>query len=1003
MQRTSAGSPDRSSLVKATASFLALAALASPCTTACAGTPRVASCYPAAAQRGTEQEVVFRGSNLADARTLLFDSPGFEVTTVKAEAAQFTVKIRVPADADIGEHTCRVVTNSGVADVRIFFVSPFPLVEESYPKVVNSPARIAALQAAKAAKMAKLAEAKAAADAKAAAEAKIAAEKAAAAPQPPAPVAAAPAPASPPAPGAPVPAPAAPAAKPPVAAAPAATPATPATPVAAAPVAPKVVDPNAPPEPQLLALNTTVYGRTQGEDEDTFIINLTEGQRFSVEVTGMQLQTQNPYDPELIVRTPDGKVFKTVGSTPFGRGNPVFSVTAPKTGEYTLSLRDATRSGVGDCHYLMHVGDFPRPLAALPGGGPAGKQTAFTLLGDPKGDLRVTASPGATAESMGGVLPLSEVTSPTPVPVRVSNLSNIIEGGSQVALPAEASGPATPLPAAFNGILKKDKERDFYRFSAKKGQIFEFTVYGRALRSPIDSVLNIYDAKGNSIGTNDDNGVPDSYLRWTAPADAEFILGIRDHLERGAPLFAYRVEAVQASPRTKIYLPEMTINSSQDRRAVVVPQGNRYATLVRVKREDWAGAIALDPLNLPANVQASAGVLDKTVDTVPMVFEAAPDAPLTQKLFTFSGAPAEPLEGAQPSFRVEHVVNVCENGNQRPFYTIKQYNLPIAVAAPIPARIDVQAPAAPAMRGSQFPLKVKLERTGEFKGQVDVTLLYAPPGIATAGLVKIAPEAKEATINLSVSPDAPLKKWKLCVVASGDFGKGPTWFSSGLFEVELSEAPLGGSLVRSSVSQGATAQMKLKLEQKVPFEGKAKIELMGLPNGVTAEPQEATPETTELVFNLSAKPEASLGIQKAVTAQFTVQRNGIPLTANCATGGIVRVDRGDPAVLALAKAAQAAAAAAPATPPAAAPAPAAAPKPAAAPAPMPPAATPAPKPAPAPAPPAAAAPTAKPAPEAPKPAPAAAPAAKPAAEAPKPVAATTPAPAPATATSPAAK
>jgi hypothetical protein len=768
-------------------------------------------------------------------------------------------------------------------------------------------------------------------------------------------------------------------------------------PIAAAPPAPKVVDPNAPPEPQLLSLNTTVYGRTQGEDEDTFLINLTEGQRFSVEVIGMQLQTQNPYDPELIVRTPDGKVLKTVGSTPFGRGNPVFSVNAPKTGEYTLSLRDATRSGVGDCHYLMHVGDFPRPLAAIPGGGPAGKQTAFTLVGDPKGDLRVTASPGATPESMGGILPLSEVASPTPVPVRVSNLHNILEGGSQAATAAEAVGSATPLPAAFNGVLKKDKERDFYRFSAKKGQIFEFTVYGRALRSPIDSVLNVYDAKGNSIGTNDDSGTPDSYLRWTAPADAEFVLGIRDHLERGSPLFAYRVEAVQASPRAKIYLPDMTINSSQDRRAISVPQGNRYATLVRVKREDWAGAISLDPLNLPANVRATAGVMDKTVDTVPMVFEAASDAPFAQKLFTFNGTPAEPMEGVQPSFRVEHIVNVCENGNQRPFYTIKQYNLPIAVTAPIPARIEVPAPAAPAMRGSQFPLKVKLERTGEFKGQVEVTLLYAPPGIATSGLVKIAPDATEATINLSVSPDAPLKKWSLCVVASADFGKGATWFSSGIFEVELSEAPLGGSLVRSSVSQGATAQMKLKLEQKVPFEGKAKIELMGLPNGVTADSQDATPETTELVFNLSAKPEASLGIQKAVTAQFTVQKNGVPLTANCATGGIVRVDKGDPAVLALAKAAQAAA---PATPPAAA-----APKPAAAPAP--PAVAPAQKPAPAPPAPAAPVPSAaKPAPEAPKPA-AAAPAAapKPSAEAPKPAAPTASAApaAPAPVTSPAAK
>jgi hypothetical protein len=142
----------------------------------------------------------------------------------------------------------------------------------------------------------------------------------------------------------------------------------------------KVVDPNAPPEPQLLSLNTTVYGRTQGEDEDTFIVNLTEGQRFSVEVTGMQLQTQNPYDPELIVRTPDGKLLATVGSTSFGRGNPVYSINAPKTGDYVLSLRDATRSGVGDCHYVMHVGTFPRPLAAIPGGGPAGKQTAFTLI-----------------------------------------------------------------------------------------------------------------------------------------------------------------------------------------------------------------------------------------------------------------------------------------------------------------------------------------------------------------------------------------------------------------------------------------------------------------------------------------------------------------------------------------------------------------------------------------------------------------------------------------------
>ncbi len=952
-----------------------MAAIAASSPDSHAGTPRVGSCYPAVAQRGAEQEVVFSGSNLSDARTVLFDAPGFEVTKVKSEANQFVVKVRVPVDAEIGEHSCRVVTDSGVADIRVFLVSPFPVVEELYPKVVNSPARVAELRAVQAAKLAKLAEAKKAAEAKAAAEVKAAAEKAAAD------KAAADAKAAAGAPGTPAPAAAVAAAKPATpapapAVAPPPAPAQAAATPPAVPAAPKVVDPNAPPEPQVLAMNTTVYGRTQGEDEDTFQVSLTEGQRFSVEIIGLQLQTGGPYDPELIVRGPDGSLIATVGGTAFGRGNPVFSINAPKTGDYTMVLREATRAGAGTCHYVMHVGNFPRPLASIPGGGPAGKQTAFTLIGDPKGELKVSASPGTVLESIGGVLPVGEVSSPTPVPVRISNLENVIEGGSQFATAAEATGPATPLPAAFNGVLRKEKEKDFYRFSAKKGQVFEFTVYGRALRSPIDSVMNVYDAKGNSIASNDDNGNPDSYLRWTAPADAEFVLGIRDHLDRGTPLFAYRIEAVQTSPRTKIYLPEMTINSSQDRRAVVVPQGNRYATLVRVKREDWTGPIALEPINIPANVKASAGVMDKTVDTVPMVFEASPDAPLTQKLFTFAGTPAEPIEGVQPTFRVEHSVSPNENGNQRAFYTVKQYNLPIAVTTPIPAKVEVLPPAAPAMRGGPFPLKVKVERTGEFKGQVEVALLYAPPGIATAGGVKVAPEANEATINLSVSPDAPLKKWKLCVVANADFGKGNTWFSSGLFDIELSESPLGGSLVRSSISQGATAQMKLKVDQKAPFEGKAKVELMGLPNGVTAEPLEATAETTELVFNLTAKPEASLGIQKAVAAQFTIQKNGISLTANCATGGIVRVDKGDPAVIAMAKAAQAAAAAAPTTPPGA-PAPAA----------------------PAPPKPAAAAPTPPPAPKPAAPAVPAPPAAKASSEAPKPAGApagpSAPAPAPA--------
>ena len=921
------------------------AAMAFSGASALAGSPRVTSAYPSVGQQGTEVEVVFAGSGLGDARAILFDSAGFDVTTVKAEAARFTAKIRIPKDATLGEHRLRVVTGSGVSDLRAFFVSPFPILEESFPTEATRAA-------------AKAAEAKAAAAAaKAAAEAFAKAN-----------------------PGAPAPA----------------APAVPPAPVDG---------------PQEISLNTTVYGHTQGEDSDRFVVQLQKGKRLSVEVMGMQLQTQSPYDPEVIVQKPDGSVFKTVAGTAFGRGNPVFSTIVPEDGKYTVTIHDSTRAGAGHCHYFMHVGDFPRPMIAYPAGGPASKQTQFTLLGDPLGPIQTTASPGSRDNSVGAVFPSNST--PSPLIARVANMPNILEPKSQTAAPADAK-EVSSLPAAFNGIISKPKENDYFRFSAKKGQVYEVTAFARSLRSPMDSVIEILDAKGTRLTLNDDAGKLDSYLRWTAPADGEFVLGVRDQMNRGGDLFVYRVEIKAPEPTVKAWLPEVILNSSQERRAVVVPRGNRYATMVRIKRDDWAGAVNIEALDLPNDVTATVGYVDKTIDTAVLVFEAKPDAALDERLFNLSGnqvippappaapvaagsagaapapaaapTPAAPLP-PNPKVVVEHLVNVCENGNQPPYYTVNEHLLPIAITNALPAEIEVEQPQAPAIRGCQFGLKVKVKRSGEFKGPVNVALLYAPTGLGTSGTVKIPEGSDQITLAVSVSPTAPLNKWPLCVVANADFGSGVTWFSSRMFEFEVVESPLAGALVRTSLSQGAEGGMKLNLEQKTDFQGKVKIELLGLPNGVSTEPQEADSKTTQLTFALKAKPDAAIGMQKQVTAQFTLERNGVSVTANCASGGIVRVDRGE--VVAAAKptpAASAPAAAAPSTP--AAPA-AAAPAPVAKPA------------TPAASVPAAAAPPTPAAPAAAAPAPAAK-SAVPAASAPAAAAPTTPAAPVASATPPAA-
>lgn len=109
-----------------TVAGVAICALAS---TAVAGTPRLSYLNPAGGQRGGEIEVQFSGSNLADATGFLFDEPGIE-GTVTTEGGKITGKIKIAPDVRLGEHTFRLITASGVSDVRLFYVTPFPMVKE---------------------------------------------------------------------------------------------------------------------------------------------------------------------------------------------------------------------------------------------------------------------------------------------------------------------------------------------------------------------------------------------------------------------------------------------------------------------------------------------------------------------------------------------------------------------------------------------------------------------------------------------------------------------------------------------------------------------------------------------------------------------------------------------------------------------------------------------------------------------------------------------------------
>jgi hypothetical protein len=750
-----------------------------------AGSPRLLHVFPAGGPRGGEITVELKGSNLADARELLFNEPGFACTELKPtgenEKNKLTATIKIDGSTRLGEHGLRVVTRSGVSDVRAFYVTPFPFVAEA------------------------------------------------------------------------------------------------------------AEDKDAPDKPQPVALGTTVYGRTQNEDVDRYEVEAKQGERIAVEVIAARLQTQQIFDTAVRIAKADGTVLAEVDDTAFTRQDPVASIVAPEDGKYHISIKDSTNSGTGECGYLMSIGSFPRPVAIYPPGGKAGDEIKFTFIGDATGPIQRTIKlPPAPSERHSLSIEDGQA-APQPVFIRVSDFPNVLEAepNNDIESPTPA---ALDAPFALNGIIEQPGDVDCFKFTVKKDAEYDVTVHARRLRSALDSVIDIYDAKGNRVGGNDDSGGMDSYQRWKAPADGEYVIAIRDQLFRGGPAFTYRIELTPVAPSIAAWIPETVINSSQERRAIAVPKGNRFATLLRIKRNDIGGDLTLTPQGLPEGVSFDGGFIDKSVDTIPMVFTATDGAAPSAVRIGLAPRFAEEEKNGTP-FSIQHDVDVAENGNQRAFYSVREDALPLAIIDEVPAKLELDPPKAPILQGGSKDLKVRVERKGDFKGPVSLSLLYAPPGIGSPGTVEIKQGETEGVLQISANGNAQLAKWKVCVVGSIDAGSGPVFISTQLVDLEVAPPPVSGQLVRSFIDQGDEGSMTLKLDVKREFEGKAKVSLVSLPNGVTAHEIEITTEDKEVKFALKAEANAQPGQHKQVIAQFVLERDGEPMSTNIASGGILRVDK----------------------------------------------------------------------------------------------------------------
>lgn len=646
---------------------------------------------------------------------------------------------------------------------------------------------------------------------------------------------------------------------------------------------------NTPAEAQRIELNTTVQGVVATEDVDTFIVTLKRGQRLSVEAEAMRLG-RILFDAYVAIL--DSKNFELTAcdDAPFLKTDPYASIIAPEDGDYRIVIREAAYEGSDQSHYRLHIGTFPRPSAVYPPGGKPGETLDFTFIGDPTGPFIQTVTLPTEPTADFALFPVQNgETAPSPHPVVVSPLEH--GGQSNQNFSKETAHPFPAIPSAVDGVLDEKAKERWFKFTAIKGQNLEIGVRARALRSPLDSVLVLHDAGGNGIANNDDNGPsPDSFIKWPCPADGDYFLQIKDQLDRAGDDFTFRIEINEAKPVLLATLPVTERSNSQKDKFFPVPRGNRYASVINLKRENAGWDVAFETADLPPGIRLITPPIPKSLNSFPVIFEAAPDAPLGVFLQKFKIRAVG--EGAPPDSTgpLSDTVNHIEVNNEGVYHSYTTERIPTAVIEQVPFSIELEAPAVPIVKNGKLMLKMRTTRAEGFGGVIVTRFLWSPAGISGPANIDIAPDKTEAEYELNANADAAVGTWEVCVTAESDTPNGKRTVSSRFVPLTIAEPYLNFSLDLAAGFVGQPSAIVAKIEHLREFQGQATAELLSLPHGVTSTPVAFTKDQVEITFPLTLSAEAKPGKTTGLLCKVMVPENGQQILHLTGQGGTLRID-----------------------------------------------------------------------------------------------------------------
>jgi hypothetical protein len=638
---------------------------------------------------------------------------------------------------------------------------------------------------------------------------------------------------------------------------------------------------------QAIPLNSTIEGIVLTEDVDYFKVTVKKGQRLSLEVDGLRLGYLN-FDPYIAILDKDRFEKAFSDDTILHRQDGYCSFVAEYDGDYYVMVRESSYRGSTRSFYRLHVGDFRRPDVVFPAGGKVGSKVDVRFI-DAKGSFTGSVTVPSEEDPNFEVFSV-EAPAPSGNPFRISHVDNFLESEPNSA--REQANVVPPAEAyALNGIIGEPGDADYYRLTLKKGQVLTGHAYAQGLGSPLDPVISLRGSAGAALISNDDGGGMrrlDSRFEVTVPADGEYMLSIRDHLDRGSPKFVYRVELTASQPRLTFASPDYSVNDSHYRQFIAVPRGGRMALLENFTRTRVGGDYRFVAPGLPAGVKLLTEHAPKDMPNAPLLFEAAADAPLGQAIVPVRLEPVDPQN--KVIGRLRQNFDVVRDGNVI-YLTDTEDRLPVVVVEEAPYSLEIVTPKVPLVQNGVYDLKVVAKRKAGFTAAIRVIMVWTPPGVSVLGEMTIPAGADECSFQLSANAGVAAADWKFVVMGEADAGRGRVFNASPFCVVKTQTAYVTASAFpMAAIEQGQEGVVTTKIEQLLPFEGEAVARLVGVPDTVAIEPIKITKASTDLTFRVKPSKDCFPGKIANLFIQVDVPVPGGTTTHRVALGSSLRVD-----------------------------------------------------------------------------------------------------------------